>query len=89
MEMVNWLHYLHMSIEATRENVTNDFRMSFCYVFVHAKNDSVNGMPENVASMRIFTKMTASVFHIIQSNIKFLCRFKSPIYGYLPHEEAD
>ena len=78
-----------MNIEATRENVTNDFRMSFCYVFVHAKNDSVNGMPENVASLRIFTKMIASVFHIIQSNIKFFCRYKSPIYGYLPHEEAD
>ena len=29
------------------------------------KNDSVNGMPENVASMRILTKMAASVFHRI------------------------
>ena len=72
-----------------RKCYKNDFRMSFCYVFVHAKNDSVNGMPENVASMRIFTKMTASVCHIIQSNIKNFCRYRSPIYGYLPHEEAD
>ena len=29
------------------------------------KNDSVNGMPKNVASRRILTKMTASVFHRI------------------------
>ena len=29
------------------------------------KNDSVNGMPENVASRRILTKMAASVFHRI------------------------
>ena len=33
----NWLFYLQMNIEATRENVTNDFRMNFRYVFVHAK----------------------------------------------------
>ena len=52
-----------MNIEATRKNVTNDFRMNFRYVFVHAKNDSGNGMPENVASRRILTKMTVSVFH--------------------------
>ena len=29
------------------------------------KNDSVNGMPENVASRRILTKIAASVFHRI------------------------
>ena len=29
------------------------------------KNDSVNGMSENVASRRILTKMAASVFHRI------------------------
>ena len=58
-----WLNYLQLNIEATRKNVTKDFRMNFRYVFVHAKNDSVNRMPEKVASMRILTKMTASVFH--------------------------
>ena len=30
-------------------------------------------MPENVASKRILTKMAASVFHRIQSNIKTFC----------------
>ena len=29
------------------------------------KNDSVNGMPENIASRRILAKMAASVFHRI------------------------
>ena len=47
-----------------QKNVTNDFHMNFRYVFVRTKNDSVNGMPENVASRRILTKMTASVIHI-------------------------
>ena len=65
MEFQNRLYYLQMNVEATRENVTNDFRMNFRYVFVHEKNDSVLGMPENVATMRILTKMTASVFHRI------------------------
>ena len=39
-----------MNIKATRRNDTNDFRINFRYVFVHAKNDSVNGMQENLAS---------------------------------------
>ena len=78
-----------MNIKATRRNVTNDFHIHFHYVIVHAKNDSVIGMPENVASRRILTKVAASVFHRILSNIKYFCSYKSPIYGYLPHEEAD
>ena len=53
------------------------------------ENDSVIGMPENVASRRILTKMAASVFHRILSNIKYFCSYKSPIYGFLPHKEAD
>ena len=48
-----------------KKNVTNDFRINFRYVFVHAKNGAVNGMPENVARGRILTKMAASVFHRI------------------------
>ena len=39
-------------------------------MYSYAKNDSVNGMLENVASRMILTKMAASVFHRIQSNIK-------------------
>ena len=42
----NQLYYLQMNIEATRKNVTNDFRKNFRYVFRSHKNDSVNGMPE-------------------------------------------
>ena len=38
------------------KNLTNDFRLNFRYVIIHVKNDSVNRMPENVASMRILTK---------------------------------
>ena len=53
------------------------------------KNNSVNGMPENVASRRILTKMKALVYHRLWSNIKTFCRYKSPIYVYLPHEETD
>ena len=62
------------------------YKFSLC--IRSSKNDSVNGMPENVASRRILTKTAASVFHRIESNIIF-SRYKSPIYGYLPHEEAD
>ena len=47
------------------KNDTNGFRINFRYVFVHAKNDSANGMPENVASKRILTKMAAPIFHRI------------------------
>ena len=49
-------------IKVTRKNVTNDFRIDFRYVFIHAKM-TVIGMPENVASRRILTKTSASVFH--------------------------
>ena len=67
-------------------------QMIFVYIFTmqsSRKNDSVIGMPENIASRRILTKLAASVFHRILSNIKCFCSYKSPIYGYLPHEEAD
>ena len=39
------------------------FKFSLC--ICSRKNDSVTGMPENVASRRILTKMAASVFHRI------------------------
>ena len=52
------------------------------------QNDSVIGKPENVASWRILTKLAASVFHRILSNIKYFRSYKSSIYGFLPHEEA-
>ena len=41
------------------------FSYEFSLYIRSRKNDSVNGMPENVASRRILTKMTASVFHRI------------------------
>ena len=39
------------------------FSYEFSLCIRSRKNGSVNGMPENVASRRILTKMTASVFH--------------------------
>ena len=47
------------------------FSYKFSLCIRSRKNDSVNGMPENVASRRILTKMTASVYHRIYSNINF------------------
>ena len=35
----NRLYYSQMNIEATQKNVTNDFRMNFRHVFVHAKTN--------------------------------------------------
>ena len=78
-----------MNIEATRKNVTNDFRMNFRYVFVHAKTTLSMECQKKVASRKILTKMKASVFHRISSNVKTFCRYEFPIYGYLLHEEAD
>ena len=37
MKFQNRFYYLQMNIEANRKNVTNDFRMIFRFVFVHAK----------------------------------------------------
>ena len=78
-----------MNIKATRRNVTNVFLYTFSLCNRSRKNDSVIGMTENVVSRRILTKLAASVFHRMLSNIKYFCSYKSPIYGYLPHEEAD
>ena len=39
------------------------FSYEFSLCIRSRKNDSVNGMPEKVASRMILTKMTASVFH--------------------------
>ena len=51
-----------MNIKVTRRNVTNDFRIHFRYVIVHAKTTLSNGMPENVASRRILTKWQPQYF---------------------------
>ena len=59
---------------------------SFWYTFSlcnrSRKNDSVIGMSENIASRRILTKIAASVFHRLSSNINYFCSYKSSIYGY-------
>ena len=39
-------------------------------MYSFTKNEAVIGMPENVASRRILTKMAASLFHRILSNTK-------------------
>ena len=59
MDISKWAVLLANEHRSDQKNVTNDFRMNFC----SRKNDSVNAMPENVASRRILTKMAASVFH--------------------------
>ena len=41
------------------------FSYKFSLCIRSRKNDSVIGMPENAASRRILTRMTASVFHRI------------------------
>ena len=46
-----------------KKNATNDFLYEFSLCIPSRENDSVNGMPENVAPRRILTKLTASVFH--------------------------
>ena len=51
--------------QSDQKNITNDFRIHFSYAIVHAKRLIVIGLPENVASRRILTKMAASVFHRI------------------------
>ena len=56
--------------QSDQKNVTSDFFYKFSLCIRSRKNDFVNEMPENVASRRILTKMPASVFHKIQSNIK-------------------
>ena len=48
-----------------KKNVTNYFRINVCYIFVHAKTTLSIEYQQNVASWRILTKMTASVFHRI------------------------
>ena len=39
----------YITCKATRRNVTNDFYIHFLLCNRSHKNDSVNGMPENVA----------------------------------------
>ena len=39
--------------QSDHKNITNDFRIHFLQCIRSRKNDSVNGMPENVASRRI------------------------------------
>ena len=52
----------HQSEQKKRDKL---FSYKFSLRICSRKNDAVNGMPENVASRRILTKMTASVFHSI------------------------
>ena len=53
-----------------QKNCYKWFSHKFSLCISSHKNDSVKGMSENVASRRILTKMAASVFHRIWSNIQ-------------------
>ena len=51
--------------QGDRKKCYKRFLYKFLLCIGSRKNDSVNGMPENVAPRRILTKMAASVFHRI------------------------
>ena len=56
------------SLQRTSKRPEEMLQMIFVYIFAcnrTRKNDYVNGMPENVESRWILTKITASVFHRI------------------------
>ena len=73
---MTYLGVLYMEISKSAVSLANEhqsdqkkcykgywYKFSLC--IRSRKSDSVNGMSENVASRRILTKMTASVFHRI------------------------
>ena len=51
--------------QSDQEKCYKCFSYTFSLCIRSLKNESVNEMPENVASMRILSKMVASVFHRI------------------------
>ena len=57
--------------QSDQKKCYNWFSYTFSLRYRSRKNDCVIGMPENVASKRILTKMAASVFHRILSYIKY------------------
>ena len=68
--------HVNMEISKTAVLIANEHQCDqkkcykcFSYTFALCnrthKNDYVNGMPEDVASRRIFTKMAASIYHRI------------------------
>ena len=65
MEMSKWAVLLAKEHQSDRKKCYKRFSYRFSLCIRSHKNDSVNGMPENVALRRILTKMTASVLHII------------------------
>ena len=67
MEILKSAVLLANEHQSDQKNVTNDFRINFRYVLVHAKKTLSMECQKMyiVASMRILTKPTASVFHRI------------------------
>ena len=62
IEISNRLCYLQINMIETRKCYKR-FSYNFLLCILSRKNDSVIGMPENVASRRILAKLAASVFH--------------------------
>ena len=65
MEISKLAIFLVNEHQSDQKNETCDFRINFSVCICSRKNNSVNGMPENVASRRILTKIEASIFHRI------------------------
>ena len=65
MEILNWAVLLANEHQSDQKKCYKKILYNFLLCICSRKNDSVNGMPKNVASRRILTKMAASVFHRI------------------------
>ena len=63
------------------------YTFSLCYR--SRKNDSVNGLPDNVVSRRNLTKIAASVFGKDKAISKIFLVINHQYMDILLHEEAD
>ena len=65
MGILKWAVLLANEHQSDQKKCYKLFSYEFWLCIRSHKIDSVSGMPENVASRRVLTKMTASVFHRI------------------------
>ena len=65
MEILKSAVSLANDIKATRKNVANDFRINFCYVFVHAKKRLCQWDVRKCSIKEDFNQMTASFLNRI------------------------
>ena len=77
-----------MNIKSTRRNVTNDFRISFRYVIVHAKMTLLMEC-QRMRHQGGFLPKWHPQYFIEDKAISKICAVINHQYGYLPHEDAD